>query len=182
MRLFLGINLPDPQKEKLYKTVLPLIKKYPSFNWVHPDNYHATLQFYGEVDGTNDLVKRIDEVLYDKETFYLYGLGIDLFPSQELVLYMTYRRQKKIDEIVDALEATYPSFVKQRSFVFHTTVCRAKRSSKQQYLHLRKQLDAMDADIEFEVDKLTLFASSKNWEGRKYEIIKEFPLLPYEKK
>ncbi len=177
MRLFLGIDLPEKQKEKLYETVLPLIKKYPQYNWVHPDNYHATLQFYGEVDDVNELVKRIDQVLYDKETFYLYGLGIDLFPSQELVLHMTYRREKKIDGIVDELEAAYPSFVKQRSFVFHTTIARAKRSSKQQYLHLRKQLDAIEVDIDFKVSKLTLFASSKNWEGRKYEIIKEFSLL-----
>lgn len=177
MRLFLGIDLPEKQKEKLYETVLPLIKKYPQYNWVHPDNYHATLQFYGEVDDVNELVKRIDQVLYDKETFYLYGLGIDLFPSQELVLHMTYRREKKIDGIVDELEAAYPSFVKQRSFVFHTTIARAKRSSKQQYLHLRKQLDAIEVDIDFKVSKLTLLASSKNWEGRKYEIIKEFSLL-----
>lgn len=177
MRLFLGIDLPEKQKDKLYTTVLPLIKKYPQYNWVHPDNYHATLQFYGEVDDINDLVKRIDAVLFDKETFYLYGRTIDLFPSQELVLHMTYRREKKIDIIVDELEAAYPSFIKQRSFVFHTTVARAKRSSKQQYLHLRKQLDMMDVDIDFEVSKLTLFASSKNQEGRKYEIIKEFPLI-----
>lgn len=177
MRLFLGIDIPEKQKEQLYETIIPLIKKYPNYNWVHPDTYHATLQFYGEVDDVKELEERIDRVLYDKEKFYLYSRGVDLFPSQELVLHMTYHREKKIDVIVDELETAYPSFVKQRSFVFHTTIARAKRSSKQQYLHLRKQLDAVNVELEFEVNKLVLFASSKNWEGRKYEIVKEFPLL-----
>jgi 2'-5' RNA ligase len=176
MRLFLGIDLPEDAKESLYEQMLPLIKKYPQFNWIRPDTYHATLQFYGEVDDIPHLTSVIESVLFDKEIFYLYAHSIDLFPTQELVLHMTYLREKKIDIIVDELEAVYPSFIKQRSFVFHTTVARAKRSSKQQYLHLRKQLDAMDVNIEFEVKKLTLFASAKNWEGRKYEVVKEFPL------
>ena len=84
MRLFLGIDLPTQQKEQLYKSVIPLIKKYPNYNWVHPDTYHATLQFYGEVDDVRELETRIDQVLYDKEKFYLYGRGVDLFPAQEL--------------------------------------------------------------------------------------------------
>ena len=177
MRLFLGIDLPADQKIALYKEIVTLAKKYPQFNWIHPDTYHATLQFYGDVDDEERLIHIIQSVVYETKRFHLYGRSIDLFPTQELVLHMTYLRQHAIDDIVDALELAYPSFIKQRSFVFHTSIARAKRSSKQQYFHLRKQLDAIDVNIEFEVKTLTLFASGKAMEGRKYHVVKEVPLL-----
>jgi 2'-5' RNA ligase len=177
MRLFLGIKIPEDQQIVLYKEILPLAKKYPQFHWVQPETYHATLQFYGDVEDETKLVEMIQSVVYDKKKFHLYGRSIDLFPTQELVLHMAYVRQHAIDTIVDELEAAYPSFIKQRSFVFHTSIARAKRSSKQQYFHLRKQLDHMTVSVAFEVAALTLFASGKNMEGRKYQVIKEFPLL-----
>ena len=177
MRLFLGIELPEDQKIVLYKEVVPLAKKYPQFNWVNPETYHATLQFYGEVEDEKKLIDTIQSVVYDTKRFSLYGRSIDLFPTQELVLHMTYVRQHAIDTIVEQLEAVYPSFVKQRSFVFHTSIARAKRSSKQQYFHLRKQLDQMETTVAFEVRSLFLFDSSKNNEGRKYRVVHEFPLL-----
>lgn len=177
MRLFLGIELPPTERESLYKQLIPLIRKYPSFRWVHPDLYHATFQFFGEVEDVEKLKESIKTTLYDKERFTLYGLGLDMFQTTELVLHMTYRREKKIDEIVHSLEETYPTFVKQREFVFHTCIGRAPRSSKQQFFLLRKILEKMDIDISYPVNSLTLFSSSKDSEGRKFTKIEEFPLL-----
>lgn len=177
MRLFLGIELPQTQRESLYQQLLPLIKKYPYFKWTHPDTYHATFQFFGDVEDVEILKESIRTTLFDKERFTLYGMGLGMFQTTELILHMTYQREKKIDEIVRSLEATYPTFVKQREFVFHTRIGRAPRSSKQQFFHLRKQLEKTEIDISYPVNSLTLFSSSKNSEGRKFIKIEEFPLL-----
>ncbi|MCX6730834.1 MAG: RNA 2',3'-cyclic phosphodiesterase [Candidatus Roizmanbacteria bacterium] len=177
MRLFLGIELPQTQRESLYKQLIPLIRKYPSFRWTHPDLYHATFQFFGEVEDVEKLKDSIKTTLFDKERFTLYGTGLDMFQTTELVLHMTYRREKKIDEIVHSLETTYPTFVKQREFVFHTCIGRAPRSSKQQFFLLRKILEKTEIDISYPVDALTLYASSKSSEGRKFVKIEEFPLV-----
>lgn len=177
MRLFLGIELPQAERESLYKQLIPLIRKYPSFKWTHPDLYHATLQFFGEVEDVKKLSESIKTTLFDKERFTLYGLGLGLFQTTELVLHMTYRREKKVDEIVKSLETTYPTFVKQRAFVFHTCIGRAPRSSKQQFFLLRKILENTEIDISYPVNSLILFASSKNSEGRKFIKVEEFPLL-----
>lgn len=177
MRLFLGIEMPSTERESLYTQILPLIRKYPSFNWIHPDLYHTTLQFFGEVEDIKKLSESIKTTLFDKERFHLYGLGLDMFQTNELVLHMTYRREKKIDYIVDSLEKTYPTFVKQRAFVFHTCIGRAPRSSKQQFFLLRKILEKTDISISYPVDSLKLFSSSKNTEGRKFTVLEEFPLL-----
>lgn len=177
MRLFLGIELPQTERESLYKQLIPLIRTYPSFRWTHPDTYHATFQFFGEVEDTSKLIDSIKTTLYDKERFILYGLGLDMFQTTELVLHMTYRREKKIDDIVHSLEVTYPTFVKQRPFVFHTCIGRAPRSSKQQFFLLRKTLEKTNIDISYPVNALTLYSSSKNSEGRKFTKIEEFPLV-----
>jgi len=177
MRLFLGIELPSNEQESLYKQLIPLIRKYPSFKWIHPDLYHATFQFFGDVEDVSKLSESIKTTLYDKERFTLYGMGLDMFQTTELVLHMTYRREKKIDEIVHSLEETYPTFIKQRDFVFHTCIARAPRSSKQQFFLLRKMLEKTEISISFPVNELTLFSSSKNSDGRKFTKIEEFPLL-----
>ena len=104
-------------------------------------------------------------------------MGLDMFQTTELVLHMTYKREKKIDEIVHTLEAIYPTFVKQRDFIFHTCIGRAPRSSKQQFFLLRKILEKTEIDISYPVNALTLFSSSKNNEGRKFTKIEEFPLI-----
>lgn len=176
MRIFLGINIPQTVRESLYKQIIPLIRKYPQFNWIHPDLYHASVQFFGEVEDVKKLSESIKTALYDKTKFHLYGLGLGLFQAHDLVLHMSYRREKKIDEIVNALEVTYPTFVKQRAFIFHTAIGRAPYSSKQQYFLLQKLLDRTVIDISYPVESLALMASVKNSEGRKYHILEEFPL------
>jgi len=177
MRLFLGINIPQTERESLYKQLIPLIRKYPQFKWIHPDLYHSSVQFFGEVEDVDRLKVSIKTALFDKERFMLYGRGLDMFQTTELILHMTYEREKKIDDIVNVLEKEYPSYVKQREFVFHTAVSRAPRSSKQQFFLLRKILEKTEIDISYPVNFLTLFASSKNSEGRKFTKIEEFPLL-----
>lgn len=178
MRLFLGIDLPSEEKGKLYKQLEPLVKKYPAFDWTNPNLYHATLQFFGEVDDIPQLTEMIERSTYDKHQFFLYGLHIRMFASlHQLTLYLEYKRQKAIDDIVDTLESMYPTFVKQRKFIFHTTVAQTRTSSKQQYFHLQKKVKEIDIDISFPVRAVTLFASVKGDEGRKYITLKEFPLL-----
>lgn len=178
MRLFLGIDLPVTEKQKLYKQIEPLMRKYPSFDWVDPHLYHATLQFFGEVDDVTGLTDVMERVTFDKKSFYLYGLDLGMFSSlHQLTLYLHFQRQKAIDDIVDDVEALYPAFVKQRSFIFHTTIAKAKASSKQQYFHLKKRLREIHIDISFPVDNLILFGSTRDNEGRKYIELKRFPLL-----
>lgn len=177
MRLFLGINIPQTERETLYKQIIPLIRKYPQFKWIHPDLYHSSVQFFGEVEDVKKLIESIKTTLYDKEKFHLYGLGLGLFQAHDLVLHMKYRREKKIDDIVDSLEKTYPTFVKQRAFIFHTAIGHAPYSSKQQYFLLQKLLDRTPMEISYPVESLSLMVSMKNSEGRKYQILEEFPLI-----
>lgn len=177
MRLFLGINIPQTERESLYKQIIPLIRKYPQFKWIHPDLYHSSVQFFGEVEDVKKLTESIKTTLYDKEKFYLYGLELGLFQAHDLVLHMKYRREKKIDDIVDSLEKTYPTFVKQRAFIFHTAIGHAPYSSKQQYFLLQKLLDRTPVEISYQVESLALMASVKNSEGRKYHVLEEFPLI-----
>ena len=49
LRLFVGIALPPETKLRLS----PLYGGIPGARWVDPANYHVTLRFIGEVDGSD---------------------------------------------------------------------------------------------------------------------------------
>jgi 2'-5' RNA ligase len=61
MRLFVALNLPKKERDRIHRASRALRDQEMPVRWVVPDNYHLTLKFLGEVRG--DRVGRIDEIL-----------------------------------------------------------------------------------------------------------------------
>lgn len=160
MRIFLAIDLAPKVKDVLYQGLSDMRKEYPSWNWIDKENYHITLYFFGEVDEQNlpKLKSRIQDALYDQEHFYLYSQSADLFMKQKLTLFLTFRREKKIEELVGKLNTAFYTKNGQR-FIPHLTFARCKIPSKQQYFLLQKKISRISIDLEFVVDKIILFQS-----------------------
>lgn len=57
MRLFVGLDLPDPLRERL----VALYGSLAGARWVPPENLHLTLRFIGEVQ--RDMAEEIDHAL-----------------------------------------------------------------------------------------------------------------------
>lgn len=182
MRLFLAIDLPKKVKISLEEQITPIKKEYPQFGWVSQENYHITVHFFGEVKDVEKLQKRLEESLFDQESFYLYSFGADLFINNKIVPYVSFRREKKLESIakrVNPVTIEYSGYGVKESqrYIFHLTLARSRIPSKQQYFVLKKRISKLEIDISFHVKELVLFQSILGGRFPVYKIVKRIPLL-----
>lgn len=170
MRLFLAIDLPKKVKHSLEEQIAPLKKEYPQFEWVKEKNYHITVHFFGEVMDVEKLVKRLEEYVFDQESFYLYSFGADLFINHRIVPYISFRREKKLETIAKRIKGN-------AKYVPHLTLARSRVPSKQQYFVLKKRMGRLNVDISFQVKNLVLFQSILGGRYPEYKIVKKIFLL-----
>lgn len=178
MRLFLAIDLPERIKKSLNSQLENLKLEYPQFNWVGKDNYHITLYFFGNTDKTEKIIKKLKDILYDQESFYLYSTDTDLFMRNQIVIYLNFRRERKLEQLAKKVKESFSQeYVTQNKFVPHLSLARCRIPSKQQYFVLKKRLARMNIDIDFPVNKIILFQSLLGRRKPVYKKIEEFPLI-----
>lgn len=182
MRLFLAIDLPKKVKKALEEQITPLKKEYPQFEWVSEKNYHITIHFFGEITDVEKLQKRLEECLFDQESFYLYSFGADLFINHRIVPYLSFRREKKLESIAKrvnpvTLEHSGYGVKGSQRYIPHLTLARARVPSKQQYFVVKKRMSKLNVDISFHVKKLVLFQSILGGKIPVYKVVKKIPLL-----
>ena len=61
MRLFVAVNLPSKERDRIHRAARPLRDRAMPVRWVVSENYHLTLKFLGEV--RPERVGYIDRVL-----------------------------------------------------------------------------------------------------------------------
>ncbi len=176
MRLFLAIDLPSEVKEDLERQIEPLKKQYPQFSWVAKNNYHLTIYFFGEVNNPQPIIQTISDVLYDQSMFYLYSINADLFINEKIVLYLNFRKERKLIELEGKISRALGAR-SVKKFIPHLTLARYRIPSKQQYFLIKKKLSRLTVDISFPVKVLTLFSSTLGGKQPVYKTIKTLPLL-----
>ncbi|GIW64156.1 MAG: RNA 2',3'-cyclic phosphodiesterase [Patescibacteria group bacterium] len=178
MRLFLAIDLPEKEKIKLERQITALKKQYPQFNWVTPENFHITIYFFGERQDTEKIIKKISDLLWDQSVFYLYSLNLDVFVHNKLVTYLTFQREKRIEQLAMAIKNNFDqNSNSQKKFIPHLTLARSSKSSKQQYFALKRKLSKIRINISFPVEEVFLFESILTDKKPIYKKIATFKLL-----
>lgn len=178
MRLFLAVELPKKVKEELNIQLKGIKKEYPQFIWVDPENFHLTIHFFGERNDVDNIKKKIKDIIWDQASFYLYSFILDVFVNNKLVIYLTFYREKKIEELAEKIKSNFDgNLVVDRKFIPHLTLARGPRSSKQQYFALKKRLEKTNIDISFSVKKVVLFESILIGSKPVYKKLAKFNLL-----
>lgn len=175
MRLFLAIDIPQKIKEKIDKKLFFFRQKYPQFQWVDKENFHITLHFFGERDDEEKIKKKIADLLWDQFSFFLYSFNLDVFFNRRLLVYLTFNREKKIEELAYKIRNHYQK--NNLKFIPHLTVARGAPSSKQQYFALKNFLKKIKIDVSFLVDEVVLFESILTQAKPVYRKIATFKLL-----
>lgn len=160
MRLFLAIDPPKDVKLSINDQLTFFKKEYPQFEWTPIGNYHITLHFFGDVLDDKKVFLQLEELLYDQELFYLYSLNADMFTKHKITMYLNFRREKRLEEIVKRIKNKF-YLPEQRieRYIPHLTFAHFRIPSKQQYFVMKKKISKLNLDISFPVRKLFLFES-----------------------
>lgn len=175
MALNLAIDLPKKVKQQLAQQLGDLQKVYPAYSWVDQDQYHIPIHFFAPHHKKETIIQKIKDALYDQESFYLYASHLDLFMTNQIMIYVHFRREKILEAIAEKIQDAFS--LEQKKFIPHITVSRSSTSSKQQYFLLQKKLDRTDIDFEFKVSELILFDSVQTVKKNSFHKIETIPLL-----
>ena len=184
MRLFIALNIPEEEKDRINEAVAPLRDANLPIRWVEPENYHVTLKFLGDVqpERSDSIREALDEVAHKTEPFTLGVGGFGAFP--------TIRRPKVIWMGVDATPAL--RCLKQ-DVEWALTECGFDRETQAFHPHLTlgradteggagvfRGLDEMAASLsyhgEFDVGSVDLMRSKLSRSGPTYTLESESAL------
>ena len=83
MRLFIAINIPKKEKDRIQRASRPLLQADLPVRWVEPDNFHLTLKFLGEVrpEQAPDVEGVLERIATATQPFDLEVGGFGAFPT-----------------------------------------------------------------------------------------------------
>lgn len=186
MRTFIAIELTKAIKDYLSKLQNELKTSQVDVNWVLPQNIHLTLKFLGEIDSyqLTDIIKIIEDIASDKTSFPIQISALGAFQkiSFPRIIWAGIDKgdvETKIiaQELIDGLSKI--GFAPEdRPFSTHITLGRVRSSKNREKLaqKLNELQNSLNKNMEFTVDKITLFKSTLTPQGPIYEIIKEISL------
>lgn len=175
MQLILAVNPQDSVKNQIAAQLEGLKKDYPYFRWIDPSDYHMELQVFNNKSDVAKLKSQIEEAVYDIDKTRLYASGADLFMKTNLIFYVTFHRNKMIEKMVAQVRERFHMDANTK-FLAQIVFARYKIPSKQQYLLIKKKLQALTIDVEFDVTQITLFNSVIESEKQFFETVAEIPL------
>ncbi len=182
IRCFLGIEIPDNLKEKIYKFVIQLRTDNIKASWVKKENYHITFKFLGEI--TQSRIERVDKIISKirpKSAFEIKLTHCGVFPSIEKprVLWLGIEENP---EIVNTFNQIDSSLVKagfekeKRKFVPHITLARIKYAIPQNVndfiQNMNKKLKEISQPVK--IGGIILYKSVLSPQGSIYTPIKKY--------
>jgi 2'-5' RNA ligase len=177
MKLFIGIDIAERTQKIINSKLEFLLRKYPDFDWVPSENYHITIQYFGETNKAKEVEQRLRDLLYDQNSFYLHSRGLSLFMREKITIYLDFSRQKVLEELERKISIDFSTSNQGYKYIPHITLAKYRIPSKQQYLLIKKKIGQTSIEEEFEVKKVTLFESITQGSRSFYNKIAQIPLL-----
>ncbi len=188
-RTFIAIPLPD----EIQTALAGLQRRLPSshaetIRWLQPGSIHLTLRFLGGIDPklAPDITAEIEEAATSTGRFQLRMAGTGTFPPRgrpKVVWAGIAGEVKRLERLRARVEGALSRVgfePEERPFLPHVTLGRIKqevgppRDWRAGQAFQRLQLDG--PELEYSVDRVTLFRSHMDHEGVTYEALSESPL------
>lgn len=184
MRLFLAINIPKKERDRIFRAARPLREQGFPVRWVHPDLFHLTLKFLGEVrpQALPAIEGAIDSVAQGTGTFIMDVGGFGAFPTirRPRILWIGIEPSPALRCLKQDLEwgLSEHGFEREtRAFHPHFTLGRALSDRGAGAF---RGLDSLSAELAYRGQakawKVDLMESHLSSAGPRYEILSSFPL------
>ncbi len=177
MKAFLAIDIPTKVKQQIEEQIASFKKDYPQLNWVEPENYSLILYHFEQLEDREEVIKRIEDAVFEIRPFTLHILGVDLFLTDKIVVYMHFYKEQMLISLSKRIyEAVYETDKNQ--FIPQINLAQHKIPSKQQYLLIRKKLENLPIEISIPVTKISLYESVIRGKKPVYKKLAHFTFVP----
>lgn len=181
MRLFTGIDLPEPIKERL-DVLISNLRSTAHLKWSPPYNLHITTKFIGEwpQERLQELVSKLAEVQSQQRVdVEIRGLGWFPNPHNPRVFWAAVHGSPALAELARATDSACTSLgiaAEDRSFSPHLTLARIKQPVPLQALRKAvSELASVDFG-EFTAGAFRLYLSKPGPSGSIYTPLHDFSL------
>lgn len=179
MRVFVALNLPKKERQRIHKEAAALREQDLPVRWVEPDHYHLTLKFLGEV--RPDRVERIEGILAKiakgNARFPIQLGGFGAFPTirRPRVLWLGVEPSPALRCLKQDIEWALAEIGfdrETRAFHPHLTLGRVdKEDGAGAFRGLDDLTASMSYEASFEVKSLELMRSHVSRSGSRYSVV-----------
>lgn len=180
MRLFIALNLPEEEKERIHQAVAPLRQANLPVRWVEPDSYHLTLKFLGKVqpESSARIGAAVDEVAAKTRPFSVDLGGFGAFPTirKPRVIWMGIDANPALRCLKQDVEwaLTDLGFEREtRAFHPHLTLGRAEADGAGVFRGLDEMAASLRYEGDFDVEQVDLMRSHLSKSGARYTVVNE---------
>ncbi len=186
MRLFVALNLPKKDRERIHRTARKLRETDIPVRWIEVDGLHITLKFLGEVrrERLGDVEQAMNRVASTTKAFSTKFGGFGAFPSirQPRVLWLGVGANPELRCLKQDLEWSFGDLgfeAETRAFHPHVTLGRADdRDGAGAFRGLDDVMADLDCEGEVKVSALDLMRSQLSPQGSTYTVLSSARLVP----
>lgn len=184
MRLFIAINIPKKERDRIFRTARPLREADFPVRWVSSDLFHLTLKFLGDVQpsAVSVVEKVVASVAEKTGSFQMEIGGFGAFPTirRPQVLWIGVDPSPALRCLKQDLEwALSDHGFNRETRAFHPHFTLGRATTKEGAGAFRG-LDSLTAkvslDARVKVRKVDLMESHLSAAGPRYEVLSSFPL------
>jgi 2'-5' RNA ligase len=184
VRLFIAINLPDPERHAIHRATAPLRGAARAVTWVAPECLHVTMKFLG--DQEPEMVASVRDALTGvARRFQPMRLdigGVGAFPHLRAprIFWVGIASDTKLELLHHELEVACEGLgheVEARAFRPHITLGRAKRDiSREEIDALGRAVPAVKHRATVNAGSIDIMQSELSAAGPRYTLLEAVPL------
>ncbi len=178
MRLFIALNLPKKERQRIYRAVRPMRDEALPVRWLDLDTFHLTLKFLGEVRREDIPVveEAMQRVAQSTKPFSAKVGGFGAFPTirRPRVLWVGVEACPELRCLKQDLEWTLGACgfeAETRAFHPHITLGRARDARAGAFRGLDSLMASLDFEGTMNVRSLELMRSHLSPEGARYSVL-----------
>jgi 2'-5' RNA ligase len=179
MRLFVALNLPKKDRERIHRATRKLRDEELPVRWVDAEGFHVTLKFLGEIrrERVAEVEEAMNRVAATTKAFKTKYGGFGAFPSvrQPRVIWLGVKANPELRCLKQDLEYSFGDIgfdAETRAFHPHVTLGRAEeREGAGAFRTLDDMLSELDCKGDVKVASIDLMRSQVAPGGPKYTLI-----------